>query len=64
MTSTRKRSARKVDAETYRVGDWAGHPNFGCPFCPYRTLEGASHVVAHIASDHREQAIAQAQEAH
>ncbi len=37
MTATRKRSARnvepKVEPETYRVGDWAGHPNFGCPFC-------------------------------
>lgn len=66
MTSRKRVSARNaaptVDPETYQVGEWAGHPNYGCPFCPYRTLEGASHVVAHIATDHREQAIAQAQE--
>lgn len=59
--TTRKRSARnvapQVDPTTYEVGTWAGQPNFGCPFCPYRTLEGPALIVAHIASDHRQQAI-------
>lgn len=65
-----RRSARKAapepDSETYQVGTWSGIPNYGCPFCPFRSLatdhSGTAVVVAHIASDHREQAIAQAQE--
>lgn len=58
-TKTRRLSARKPapDPETYQVGTWSGIANYGCPFCPYRTLEGAALVVAHIATDHREQAI-------
>lgn len=59
--SSKKRPAPQPD--TYEVGTWAGHPNFGCPFCPYRTLDGPAHVVAHIASDHRDQAIQAPQEA-
>ena len=51
------------DPVTYQVGTWAGIPNYGCPFCPYRVLEGTAHVVAHIASAHREQAIQASQEA-
>lgn len=68
MTAARpKRSARtrapKPEAETYECGQWSGYTNYGCPFCEFRTLEGTALVVAHIASDHREEAIAQAQEA-
>lgn len=59
--TTRKRSARnasrdvapKVDPETYEVGTWAGIPNFGCPLCPFRTLDGTAVVVTHIADVHR-----------
>lgn len=51
------------DPETYQAGSWSGIPNFGCPFCPYRTLDGAALVVAHIATDHRTQAIQASQEA-
>lgn len=67
MTTRKRGSARNaapsVDAMTYEVGTWSGIANYGCPFCPYRTLEGAALVVAHIASDHREQAIQASQEA-
>lgn len=66
MTSrTRTRRAARApepDPETYQVGTWSGFPNYGCPFCPYRTLTGTALVVAHIASDHREQAIQASQE--
>lgn len=65
MTTSRKpRSARnaapKPDPQTYEVGTWTGIPNYGCPFCLFRTLAGTGDVVAHIATDHRNQAIAQA----
>lgn len=63
MTRSRRVKEPVPEPDTYEVGTWAGHRNFGCPFCPYRTLEGTAHVVAHIASDHRDQAITQAQEA-
>jgi len=58
-TKPRRRSARNLapDPETYQVGTWSGIPNYGCPFCPVRTLEGTALIVAHIASDHRAQAI-------
>lgn len=55
--TARNRSARirapKVDPETYEVGTWAGIPNYGCPLCPFRTLDGAALVVAHLADVHR-----------
>lgn len=67
MTTRKPRPARNAppspDAETYLAGTWSGIPNYGCPFCPYRTLEGPALIVAHIASDHREQAIQAPQEA-
>jgi hypothetical protein len=34
--------------QPYQVGWWDGYPNFGCPFCLYRTLEGTRAVEAHI----------------
>lgn len=58
----RRRSARNPEPETYQVDDWSGIPNFGCPFCEFRTLAGTADVVAHIAFHHREQAIAQAEQ--
>ena len=68
MTTPRQRSARNAparpDPDTYQVGEWAGRPNYGCPFCAsFRTLDGAAEVVAHIALLHRPQAIAPAPEA-
>ncbi len=64
MTAPRRRSARNAppvpDPETYEVGTWAGKPNYGCPFCTFRTLDGAGEVVTHIALLHRAQAIASA----
>lgn len=32
----------------YYIGDWNGHPNYGCPVCGYATLEGPSKVEDHI----------------
>ena len=68
MTTKRARSARNAparpDPETYQIGTWAGRPNYGCPFCAsFRTLDGASEVVAHIALVHRSEAITPAPEA-
>lgn len=64
---SRRRSARKdpAAAEDFQVGAWAGHPNYGCPFCGFATLgspeiSGTAEVVAHIAFFHRDQAIAAA----
>lgn len=66
MTIRKPRRARNVppapDPETYLAGTWSGIPNYGCPFCPYRTLEGTALIVAHVASDHRQQAIQAPQE--
>ena len=57
--TTKRRSARNVprqpDPETYQIGTWAGLPNYGCPLCPYATLEGTGLVVTHIATVHRAQ---------
>lgn len=56
MTKTKtKQPARPVAAETYQIGEWAGHPNYGCPYCPFATLDGTALVVAHIATVHRDQ---------
>lgn len=66
MSTTKRRSTRnrapKVDPETYEVGTWSGVPNFGCPFCDYRSLAGTAEIVTHIAFHHRDQAIAQAEQ--
>lgn len=68
VASRKRRSpgnaAPAPDPETYQVGTWHGKPNYGCPFCPHRTLDGTADVVTHIAERHRMQAIAEAQEAH
>lgn len=34
------------------VGSWAGKPNYGCPACQFRTLEGSAAVDEHIHSVH------------
>lgn len=39
--------------ERFRVEDWSGLPNYGCPFCSWRTLagtprEGSDAVEFHI----------------
>lgn len=32
----------------FYVGLWCGIPNYGCPYCLYRTLEGSGAVELHI----------------
>lgn len=44
----------KVDAETrrgYRIGRWAGKPNYECLVCPFSTLDQM--VVEDHVNDHR-----------
>lgn len=32
----------------YYIGLWSGLPNYGCPYCPYATLDGPGQVELHI----------------
>lgn len=38
--------------ELHRAGQWAGMPNYGCPYCGYRTLDGTASVKDHILRGH------------
>lgn len=35
-----------------RKSKWAGLDNYGCPYCPYSTLQGEDLVQAHILQVH------------
>ena len=43
--------AASVRNEPYLVGEWAGKPNYGCPFCPFKTISGPGEVELHILSE-------------
>lgn len=34
----------------YFIGMWGPKPNFGCPYCPYASIEGEGDVELHILS--------------
>lgn len=36
----------------YRMGEWSGIPNFGCPRCAFRTLQGNAVVAEHYFTAH------------
>jgi hypothetical protein len=36
--------------QLYRIGDWHGLPNYGCPHCSFSTVEGAADVHLHVLS--------------
>ena len=36
----------------YRMGEWNGIPNFGCPRCDFRTLQGNQEVAQHYFDAH------------
>jgi hypothetical protein len=40
--------AQAEPSEPYRVGEWSGRPNYGCPWCSYKTIEGSGAVELHI----------------
>lgn len=46
------------EPELFRVADWSGLPNYGCPYCEWKTLSGANDVMFHIDGYHRDQALA------
>jgi hypothetical protein len=42
--------------ELYRIGDWAGLPNYGCPFCAFTKVgaDGPAVVEDHVTKVHPE----------
>lgn len=47
-----KATKEEVKAESFFVGYWKKHKQYGCPYCQFRTLNGPKVVVRHIADTH------------
>lgn len=40
--------------EKYLVGKWNDLPNYGCPYCGHKTVNGRVAIEEHIFDDHPE----------
>lgn len=41
-----------MNAAEIRIGEWNGHTNYGCPHCPFATLD-ESKLLEHVFDAHR-----------
>lgn len=47
-----KATKEEIAKETFFVGFWKKHKQWGCPHCQFRTLSGARAVQRHIVDTH------------
>jgi hypothetical protein len=40
------------EPEPFLIGTWHGMPNYGCPHCEYKTVQGFPDVAWHIRDAH------------